>query len=116
MNKLDIAKVAYSVNRKYCEALGDLSQASWEDAADWQKDSVIKGVEFHLENENATPWASHDSWLAVKQAEGWKWGAVKDADKKEHPCFCSYQELPQSQRAKDYIFAAIVDALKEHLD
>jgi len=49
--------------------------------------------------------------LKVKEADGWKYGPVKDAEKKEHPCFRPYNLLPRDQKAKDYIFRAIVHAL-----
>lgn len=106
-----IAKVAHEVNRAYCQSLGDNSQVAWELAPDWQKDSAINGVKFHLDNPDKTPEQSHENWLAQKQDEGWKWGAVKDPDKKEHPCFTEYTNLPVEQKAKDYIFRSIVHAL-----
>ena len=32
---------------------------------------------------------------------------VKDSEKKEHPCFVRYEELPPAQRYKDTIFGAV---------
>ena len=111
----DIARVCHEANRAYCVSLGDNSQPDWPTAPDWQKISAIKGVEFHLvylsNGIEPKPSASHDSWLAQKHSEGWKYGPVKDADKKEHPCFVPYEKLPVEQRIKDYIFAAIVEAI-----
>lgn len=111
----DIARVAHEVNRSYCEALGDTSQVAWGDAPDWQRASAVNGVTFHLENEGASPSASHDNWLAEKEREGWRYGPVKDADAKTHPCCVPYEDLPVEQRAKDYIFSAIVRALAPHV-
>lgn len=105
---LELARLAHEVNRAYCAALGDTSQASWDDAPQWQKDSAIKGVEFHLADPNSKPEDSHNSWLEQKRLDGWKYGEVKDAEKKEHPCFVPYEELPASQKAKDYLFIAVV--------
>ena len=51
--------------------------------------------------------------MKQKEADGWKYGEVKDADKKEHPCMIPYEELPVEQRAKDYIFKQIVNSLME---
>lgn len=104
-----IARMAHEVNRGYCQSIGDNSQPAWHDAPVWQRDSAINGVKFHLTNE-ATPEESHASWLKQKHDEGWKHGPVKDVDKKEHPCFCLYSELPQEQRAKDYLFRAVVNS------
>lgn len=110
-----IAQVAHEINKTYCESIGDNSQASWAEAPDWQKSSAINGVQFHLDNPEASPSASHDSWLKQKEEEGWKYGPVKDADKKEHPCYVPYNELPVEQRSKDYLFKQVVHSLKNYL-
>ncbi len=110
-----IAQVAHEINRAFCQSIGDGSQPFWEYAPDWQTSSAIKGVEFHLANPDASPSASHDSWLKQKEEEGWKYGPVKDAEKKEHPCYISYNELPTEQKSKDYLFKQIVHSLKNQL-
>lgn len=106
-----IACVAHEVNRSYCAAQGDSSQAPWAGAPEWQKQSAIAGVTMHLGNPDATPEDSHASWLAQKLADGWKWGPVKDAEQKEHPCCVPYADLPPEQKAKDYLFRGVVHAM-----
>lgn len=110
-----IARVCHEVNRAYCEALGDFSQPGWADAPGWQRNSAMAGVHMHLTNPQAGPQASHESWMAQKQAEGWKYGPVKDPEKKEHHCMVPFDQLPREQQAKDFIFRAVVHALKEVL-
>lgn len=100
------ARAAHEANRAYCIALGDTSQPSWDDAPDWQKSSARNGVLGALAGN--TPEQSHESWLAEKRATGWKYGPVKDPEKREHPCFVPYAELPEAQRAKDDIFTTVV--------
>ncbi len=107
-----IAKVCHEANRAYCSALGDQSQMSWDEAPAWQRESAVKGVEFIFANPVADPSASHVSWLKEKEETGWKYGPVKDAEKKEHPCFVPYDQLPSEQRMKDHLFGAIVRCLK----
>lgn len=106
-----VARIAHEVNRSYCQSIGDDSQPSWEDAPAWQRDSAINGVAFHLKNE-ASPEESHANWLTQKENEGWKYGPVKDVYKLEHPCFMPYDQLPQEQRVKDYLFRAVVNSFK----
>lgn len=113
MNRELIARVAHEVNRAYCASLGDTSQPAWEEAPDWQRQSALAGVDMHLANPDATPEQSHESWLAQKTADGWTHGDVKDPEKKQHPCFLPYAELPAEQRAKDYLFRGVVHALKD---
>lgn len=107
----DIARVCHEANRAYCAGLLDFSQYPWENCEEWQRQSAIKGVQFILDNPAAPASASHDSWLKEKAATGWKFGLVKDSDKKEHPCFVPYEQLPHAQRIKDYLFGAVVRAL-----
>lgn len=113
MKVLVIARVAHEINRAYCASLGDTSQPAWEDAPEWQQKSAIAGVEMHLANPDATPEQSHESWLAQKVAAGWVYGEVKDAENKQHPCCRPYDELPQEQKAKDYLFRSVVHMLKD---
>jgi len=110
----EVARVAHNVNRSYCESIGDVSQVTWESAPEWQKHSAKQGVKFCLNNPEAPPSANHDSWLAVKQAEGWTYGDVKDEEKRTHPCCVPYDELPPEQKSKDYLFKAVVGALKRY--
>lgn len=109
-----IARVAHEANRAFCISIGDHSQPSWEAAPDWQKESAVNGVCFHLNELEAgrepSPAASHEKWMQDKFADGWRWGPRKDPEKKEHPCMKPYHELPREQRSKDFIFAGIAKA------
>lgn len=113
MKTLAIAMLCHSINAAYCQSLGDESQLAWEDTLDSQQQSLIAGVEMHLANPQATPEQSHESWYKQKEAEGWIYGEVKDLEKKEHPCFLPYDELPLEQKAKDYLFRATVHLMKD---
>ena len=105
------ARIAHEVNRVYCVSLGDSSQPTWQEAPDWQKQSAINGIKMHwniiAEGGTVPPSASHESWLREKLSDGWKYGPVKDAERKEHPCCVPYDELPADQRLKDYFFGAV---------
>jgi len=107
-----IAIVAHETNRAYCQQIGDDTQLTWDDAPEWQRKSAIIGVQFHIDNPEAGCSASHESWLKEKEADGWKHGEVKDPEKKEHPCFVPYAELPEHQKVKDALFVGVVRALK----
>lgn len=107
----EIARVAHEVNRAYCAAIGDHSQLPWAEAPEWQRQSAIKGVAFHRANPDASASASHDNWLKEKLDAGWKYGPVKNADTKEHPCMVEFTDLPQAQQVKDHLFRAVVHAI-----
>ena len=115
MTKEQIAQVAHEVNRAYCIAIGDNSQLVWQEAPQWQKDSAILGVTFHMEHPDAGPDASHNSWMQQKIETGWQYGEVKDEVKKTHPCIMPFTQLPKEQKAKDYLFRQVVHSLKDQL-
>jgi hypothetical protein len=106
-----IASVAHEVNRAYCQAMGDMSQPKWADAPDWHKNSMKAGVVFHLENPDAGPEGSHESWMEQKLLEGWNYGPEKNPETKEHPCLVPFDQLSKAQQAKDWMFRAVVHSL-----
>lgn len=105
----EIAKIAHETNRAYCGTIEDGDrQPMWEDAPDWQKESAHIGVWNVLQNPTMTPEQSHEGWLKVKKGEGWKYGKVKDPEKKTHPCMMPYEYLPEEQKIKDVLFTSTV--------
>ena len=111
MNIEHIAQICHEANKTYCLTIGDNSQLAWEEAPKWQQESAIKGVEFIIENPHVSTKAIHDAWLAEKARDGWKYGHSKNLERKEHPCFMQYEDLPQEQKVKDALFKAVVLAL-----
>lgn len=106
-----IAAICHEANRAYCEILGDRSQIPWETAPQWQRESAIKGVELHVNDAFTSPQDSHDAWMKEKTETGWKYGPVKDVNKKEHHCLVPFDALPVEQQVKDFIFHGIVHAM-----
>ena len=111
MNIVHIATIAHEANRIYCQSIGDHSQPHWDSAENWQRESAVNGVAFHLANPDAGPEGSHENWLNVKELDGWVYGEVKDPVAKTHPCMVAYKDLPQEQQHKDSIFTGIVKLL-----
>lgn len=105
-----IARVCHEANRAWCLTQGDNSQVPFDEAPQWQRDSAIDGVMFHINNPDADANASHDNWMAEKVRLGWVYGAVKDAEAKTHPCMVPFEELPWDQQVKDRLLRAIVHA------
>lgn len=46
----------------------------------------------------------HINWMSFKVANGWKFGPVRDEEKKEHPCMVEYSVLSEDEKMKDRIF------------
>lgn len=108
----DAARIAYichEANRAYCASVGDDSQLPWDKAPEWQKESAIAGVRFVYANPSAPASANHDSWSAVKVADGWVYGEEKnpDATPPTHPCLVPFEDLPPQQQFKDVLFRTV---------
>ena len=52
----------------------------------------------------------HEIWASTRIAEGWKYGAIRDDERKEHPCLVPYSELPESE--KEYDRKTAIETLK----
>jgi hypothetical protein len=109
----DIAAICHSVNKAYCEALGDFSHPHWDDAPDWQREGARAGVQFILDNPDAGPTAQHDTWMALKIADGWTYGPTKDTEAKTHPCLVPFDQLPKEQQVKDFLFRGVVRGFEQ---
>lgn len=108
----DLASVCHETNRAYCRTLGDGSQRPWNLVPAWQRQSCIAGVKFHLKNPAANASASHENWLKDKATDGWSYGPVKSPERKQHPCFVPFEQLPMNQQVKDVLLKAVVDGLR----
>ena len=115
MNIEDIARTCHEANRSLCVAYNDFSQKHWVDCPEWQKQSAINGVEFHLSNPDVTPATCHENWSKFKVDEGWVYGEEKSEEKKTHPCLVPYEQLPEFQKLKDHLFGSIIKTLKTAL-
>jgi uncharacterized protein YodC (DUF2158 family) len=112
---LSIARVIYEANRAYAVTIGDNSFGPFHEAPSWQISTILKGIDAFTSGDVSGPHESHESWLKEKVATGWRYGPVKDAEAKTHPCMVPYDELPASQRRKDHLFLAIVHALTKDI-
>jgi hypothetical protein len=104
-----IAAACHQQNKTYCTVMDDGSQVPWLEAPEWQTSSAVNGVKAALTNPN--PAASHESWLAQKEEEGWVHGETKDVEAKTHPCMMPYSDLPEAQKRKDHFFIEMAQQL-----
>jgi hypothetical protein len=113
---VQVAEMCHEANRVYCRLIGDDTQPPWNQAPGWQVDSACNGVQKILDDFDAPLHRTeqnrrqHDAWMYTKLMDGWKYGPVKDAKKKEHPCLVPYDNLPDEQKRKDVLFRAIIEA------
>ena len=109
----DIARVCHEANRALQTILREETNPPWEKCDIELQNSAVDGVFNVLDG--AGPEQSHGNWLKFKAEHGWTYGPVKDFNKKEHPCFVPYAELPPEQKVKDELFVSIVNALSQDI-
>ena len=106
-----IARVAHEAMRAYKAGLGEERIPDWDEAPQWMRDSTLEAVRSRIEATEAPPSAQHEAWMAEKEAAGWCYGPVKDAENKTHPMMVPYEELPTKERYKDALIQSVIDAL-----
>jgi hypothetical protein len=53
---------------------------------------------------------NHDHWARKRIEEGWRYGARRNDNEKEHPDLLPYDQLPESE--KEYDRKTVVEVLK----
>ncbi len=51
----------------------------------------------------------HDDWVRSYEKMGWRFGEVRDPEKKTHPDMVPYDQLGQLERDKDEVFVALCE-------
>jgi hypothetical protein len=111
----EIARVCHEANRALQLIQNDPAipvSVPWNALDPETRASAIDGVLFRIEHPDSTPERSHQNWCDFKVSNGWTVGPVKDETLRQHPLLIPYSELPETQRVKDDLFVAIVDALR----
>lgn len=113
-----VARAAHEVNRAYCESIGE-QQERWERMSAETQASSIEAVKVHVAAATSgrliLPQEEHMRWMKSRLADGWKLAPMKNTELKLHPCLVPYDQLPETQRAKDYLHIAIISTFIELL-
>ncbi len=108
---LAIARVMHESVRAWQAAHGQDAAPVWSRAPAWMKRASLEAVEWRLANPRASVEAQHEQWLSEKLAAGWKRGRIKSGTKKTHPLMVPYDDLPDVEKRKDALVAAVILAL-----
>lgn len=112
----ELARVAHDINSAYITSITGQQQAPFAELPHPHQVALVESVIFYLSHPEETPESSHAGWLNAKREAGWVHGADMDIDAKVDPRLVPYDELPQDQRTKDYLFKACVESLRSVYD
>jgi hypothetical protein len=103
-------KAAHEVVRAFCEAMRDFSHLPWEATPEDLK-TVARQATIGIATADHNAEQSHIGWVAIKRAQGWKFGPTKNEKLKEHPCLVEWSKLPFEQQVKDELWVSTVKNL-----
>jgi hypothetical protein len=109
--KEQIAVVIHEANRAIQKVMGQPIDPPWEEA-DWRQKSTLESIEA-MERGEVDFEEQHERWLTERTDEGWAYGPVKDADKKTSPLLLSWDNLPEQEKAKNYVRLAIYQVMRQ---
>jgi len=100
------AKFVYEAARLEAEAsCRPIVPEGWDHREKAFKEQFIQTIERICQDGYRTnPEKEHDSWWNAYIDMGWKYGPVRDQEKKTHPDMVPFDKLPKSERDKDAIF------------
>lgn len=111
----ELAHIAHEANLAFKSIIGETNLEHWPLIPESQRNSIINGVKFLIDNPEATVEDSHQNWFDYKKEKGWKFGYEIDFSKKTHPCMLPYSLLPEEQKKKDELFMAIINTFRNQI-
>jgi hypothetical protein len=122
MEVRDLAIICSEAARAYDRISGMEESWCWDNLLPWQQDEVtaevaviLSFVRSCLVEDDSTFVAIklHEVWKAGLESEGWVLGDVRDLEKKTEPMLVDFFRLPEEQRGKQCLLAAIVASLSD---
>lgn len=106
-----IAPVVHEAIRTLQTVLGQNASPPWSEAT-WERASTLEAVRHALDD--PTPGKEHERWMRERLEGGWRYGPVRDEQRKLNPTLVPFDELPAAEKAKDALVIAITQSLKEY--
>lgn len=113
-----IARIAYEVNRAYCDAAGDVAIPAgppWDEQDTEGQRRYYVAARAYLADPNMTDEQAHEMWVAARLNDGWVFGETLDPQLRRHPCMVPWVELPEAQQLKVRLAKAVVFAANDRL-
>lgn len=88
----------------------------WDKREQEFRDQHVKIVaDYCALDELPTPEEAHDSWWEAYKVLGWKYGPVRDRERKTHPDMVPFDELGYEEQIKDAVFLDLVAMARDYI-
>jgi hypothetical protein len=109
-------RLNHALRREVARIFGDGTvPPDWDDAPEWMHADSARDARELLGNPGMMAEDGHGRWMRQKIAEGWKWGPVRDDEKKEHPSIRPFDQLPPGERLKDLLRVSLAGSLSGYV-
>ena len=86
-------------------ALRPINPEIWEERDEKFRVNMIRAVSRQcVKGRLTSPKKLHDEWVKAYIKLGWKYGPVRDVEKKTHPDMVLFEKLGRKEREKDWVF------------
>lgn len=118
MTARDLGRLMHALRREIALIYGGNVPPAWEDEActDAMKASSERGALAMLVNPDMTARDEHQRWYNERWEQGWRYGPVRDNERKLHPSMRDFDELPLGERLKDLARIAMAEELRQLID
>jgi hypothetical protein len=100
------AKFVYEAARLENEAAGrPINPEPWEKRDEKFRENMTMAVNRQCGPMRLTsPEVLHEEWVRAYEKMGWRYGEVRDTEKKTHPDMVPFNELGRLEQEKDWVF------------
>lgn len=108
------AKWIYEGTRLENVAAGrPINPEPWEQRDEYFRENMIKAVNLQCgPNRVTSPEELHNRWVSAYEKMGWKYGPVRNVEKKEHPDMVPFNELGKLEQDKDFVFFLMCEIVR----
>lgn len=117
---LTVEQVAVGCNSACCNFLNSSDHTRnamlpWELMSEEERNGLISRVNIKLTRPEMSAELLHNEWMDMMISEGWRYGPLKDVNKKSDPMLLSYNDLIIEYRMLDVIISRIVSTLSDRI-
>lgn len=110
----ELAEIIHNVTRHIPRPDGSLVP-HWKDLNESDRLNAVKAVNVICSQPQKTAEELHGLWVQLKLESGWSYGSEYSLEKLTHPCLVHFNDLPDTEIAKDEIWESLTRIFRNHV-